>query len=399
MSATSEREKRAEPYSWTDEEKSLRKSLDPYFERLSAGHLDDDLNAVFPREKWKVIQESGVIRLPFEEQWGGLGHDALTMVYVLEHLGYGCEDAGLLFTLATQMVSMAIPLQNFGSDELKERYLRKLIDGDLISAHAISEPGAGSDATAMSTTAVEDGDSYVINGKKAFCTSGPIADLITVYTATDSEAGATGISAFVVPTDTPGFQVGEPIPKMGLNTSPIGPLEFTDCRVPKENMIGKPGGAFFLLEHVMSWEILCIFVMMVGEMQRRMERCIKYAKQREQFGAPIGSNQYIAGKIVDQKIGVETSRMLLYDAAQRFARGRSVISEIAMAKLVTSEANLRSSLDAVQIFGGNGYMRESGLEKELRAAVGAPIYSGTNEMQRIRIASMLGLVRPGWRSF
>jgi alkylation response protein AidB-like acyl-CoA dehydrogenase len=399
MSATTEKPKRADPYSWTDEEKALRKSLEPYFERLSEGHLDDDVNANFPREKWKLIQESGVIRIPFDEQWGGFGHDALTLTYVLEHLGYGCEDAGLLFTLATQIVSMAIPLERFASDELRECYLRKLIDGELISAHAISEPGAGSDATAMSTKAVPDGDSYVINGKKAFCTSGPIADLITVYTQTDAEAGATGITAFVVETSNPGMKVSEPIPKMGLNTSPIGSIEFTDCRVPKENMIGKSGGAFFMMEHVMTWEILCIFVMMVGEMKRRMERCVKYAKRREQFGAPIASNQYIAGKIVDQKIGVETCRLLLYDAAQKFARGRSVISEVGMAKLVTSEANLKSALDAVQIFGGKGYMREDGLEKELRAAVGAPIYSGTNEMQRIRIASMLGLVRPGWRSF
>lgn len=384
---------------WTDEQKALRKSLEPYFERLSDGHVDDDANAVFSREKWKLIQESGVIRLPFDEQWGGRGQDPLTLVYVLEHLGYGCRDSGLLFTLATQVVSMAIPLQRFGSDELKEKYLRRLIDGDIISAHAISEPDAGSDATAMATTATEDGDSYVINGKKAFCTSGPIADVITVYATTDPEAGATGISAFVVPSDTPGMSVSDPIPKMGLNTSPIGSIEFNDCRIPKENMIGKTGGSFFMLEHVMTWEILCIFVMMVGEMQRRMEECIRFAKRRKQFGAPIASNQYIAGKIVDQKIGVESSRMHVYEAARKFARGRSVITEVAMAKLVTSEANLQSALHAVQIFGGRGYMREDGLEKELRAAVGAPIYSGTNEMQRIRIASMLGLIRPGWKSF
>jgi alkylation response protein AidB-like acyl-CoA dehydrogenase len=384
---------------WTDEQKTLRKSLDQYFEQLSAGHIEDDANAVFPREKWGLICDSGVIRLPFDPEWGGLGHDALTMVYVLEHLGYGCRDAGLLFTLATQMVSMAIPIQQFGSDELKERYLRRLIDGSIISAHAISEPEAGSDATNMSTTATEDGDSYVINGKKAFCTSGPVADVITVYTTTDAEAGATGITAFVVETDNPGIRVGEPIPKMGLNTSPIGELEFTDCRVPKENLIGKPGGAFFMLETVMTWEILCIFIMMVGEMQRRHEQCIRFAKKRSQFGAPIGTNQYVAGKIVDQKIGLENSRMHLYETAQRFSRGRSVVTEVAMAKLVTSEANLASALSAVQIHGGRGYMREAGLEKELRAAVGAPIYSGTNEMQRIRIASMLGLIRPGWKSF
>ncbi len=376
---------------WTDEQKSLRKSIEGYFEALSAGHIEDDVGEVFNRQKWDLIRESGVLRIPFDPQWGGLGHDAVTLVYVLEHLGYGCRDNGLLFMLATQLVSAATPLQRFGSDELKERYLRQLIDGTIISAHAISEPTAGSDAMAMSTTATEDGDSYVLDGQKLFITSGSLADVVTVYAKVPTNADATGISAFLVPTDTPGFTVGDPIPKLGLNTCPFCELEFRNCRVPKENIVGKPGAAFFILEHVMNWEILCIFVMMVGEMQERMERCIEYAKSRQAFGRPIGSNQYIAGKIVDMKLGIETSRKHLYDTARRFARRRNVTTEISMAKLITSEANLNSALAAVQIFGGRGYMREYGLEKALRDAVGGPIYSGTNETQRIRIASMLGI--------
>ena len=194
-----------------------------------------------------------------------------------------------------------------------------------------------------------------------------------------------------MPTDTPGFHVGPPIAKLGLNTCPFCELEFTDCRVPASNIVGKPGAGFFILEHVMNWEILCIFIMMAGEMQERMERCIAHVKKRTAFGVPIASNQYVAGKIVDQKIGIETSRKHLYDTARRFAKGRSVTTEISMAKLVTSEANLASALSAVQLFGGRGYMREYGMEKGLRDAVGGPIYSGTNEMQRVRIASMLGL--------
>jgi alkylation response protein AidB-like acyl-CoA dehydrogenase len=376
---------------WTSEQKELRKNLDQYFDRLNEGHVEDDANAVFNREKWEVIKESGVIRMVFDPEWGGLGHDAFTMVYVLEHLGHGCKDAGLLFTLATQIVSVAIPLQRFGSDELKERYLRKLIDGDIIGAHAISEPNAGADATAMETRAVRDGDDFVINGKKAFCTSGPIADVITVYALGEGEEGATGITAFLVPTDSPGLKVGDPIPKMGLGTSPIGELEFNDCRVPQSHVIGKVGQGFFILEHVMVWECLGIFIMMVGEMQRRMETCIKFAKEREAFGVSIGTNQYIAGRIVDMQIGVENSRKHLYDTAARFASKRSVTKEIALAKIITSEANLESSLSAIQIFGGRGFMRHTGLEKEARAAVGAPIYSGTNEMQKVRIAAMLGI--------
>ena len=376
---------------WTDDQKQLRKSLDPYFERLNDGHIEDDAANEFNRAKWDLIREAGLIRIPFDTEWGGLGHDALTLVYVLEHLGYGCRDNGLLFTLATQLVSAARPLQKFGSDELKDRYLKQLIDGELISAHAISEPTAGSDATAMITTATQDGDAYVLDGQKLFITSGPLADVITVYAKSETGSGAAGITAFLVPTDTPGFTVGDPIPKLGLNTCPFCQLEFRDCRVPKENMVGKPGAGFFILEHIMNWEILCIFMMMVGEMQERMERCIQYAKTRQSFGQAIGSNQYVAGKIVDMKIGLETSRKHLYDTARRFSRGRNVTTEISMAKLITSEANLNSALNAVQIFGGRGYMREYGMEKALRDAVGGPIYSGTNETQRIRIASMLGL--------
>src|SRR5256885_1253456 len=269
---------------WTDEQKMLRKSLDQHFEALNAGHLEDDAANRFNRDKWQLIRDSGVLRIPFDSEFGGLGHDVTTLVYTLEHLGYGCRDNGLLFAAATQVVSAAVPLHKFGSDELKERYLSRLIDGEIISAHAISEPNAGSDAMAMITTATEDGDEYILDGQKIWITNVPIADVVT-----------------------------------------------------------------------------------------------------------IGANQYVAGKIVDMKIGLENSRKHLYDTARRFARGRSVTTEISMAKLITSEANVASALSAIQIFGARGYSREYGLEKGLRDSVGAPIYSGTNETQRVRIASMLGL--------
>lgn len=379
------------PGTWTDEQKSLRKSLNQYFEALNEGHLEDDKAERFNRDKWELIRSSDVLRIPFDPEYGGLGHDVMTLVYVLEHLGYGCRDAGLLFAAATQIVSAAVPLQKFGSDELKDRFLGKLIDGEIISAHAISEPNAGSDAMAMITTATEDGDDYVLDGKKIWITNGPMADVVTVYAKAGGDAAATGITAFLVPTDTPGFHKGEPIEKLGLNTCGFCELEFREMRVPKANIVGKPGAGFFILEHVMNYEILCIFMMMAGEMQERMERCIKWAKTRQAFDRPIGSNQYVAGKIVDMKIGLENSRKHLYDTAARFARGRSVTTEISIAKLVTSEANVASALSAIQIFGARGYTREYGLEKGLRDAIGAPIYSGTNETQRVRIASMLGL--------
>jgi alkylation response protein AidB-like acyl-CoA dehydrogenase len=379
------------PGTWTDEQKGLRKSLNQYFDALNDGVAEDDKAERFNRDKWQLIRDSGVLRIPFDPEYGGLGHDVMTLVYVLEHLGYGCRDNGLLFAAATQVVSAAVPLHKFGSDELKERFLSKLIDGEIISAHAISEPNAGSDAMAMITTAVQDGDDYIIDGKKIWITNGPMADVVTVYAKADTGAGATGITAFLVPADTPGFHKGATIEKLGLNTCGFCELEFREMRVPKANIVGKPGAGFFILEHVMNYEILCIFMMMAGEMQERMERCIKWAKTRQAFDRPIGSNQYIAGKIVDMKIGLENSRKHLYDTATRFARGRSVTTEISMAKLITSEANVASALSAIQIFGARGYTREYGMEKGLRDAIGAPIYSGTNETQRVRIASMLGL--------
>ena len=229
--------------SWTDEQKALRKSLNQYFEALNAGHIEDDAAEHFNRDKWEIIRKSDVLRIPFTEKWGGLGHDGLTLVYVLENLGYGCRDAGLLFALATQIVSAATPLHKFGSEDLKERYLRRLIDGEIISAHAISEPSAGSDAMAMLTTATEDGDSFILDGSKIFITSGPIADVITVYAKQDTGEGAAGITAFLVETDTPGFNVGEPFPKLGLNTCPFCQLEFREVRVPRRTSSASPAPA------------------------------------------------------------------------------------------------------------------------------------------------------------
>jgi alkylation response protein AidB-like acyl-CoA dehydrogenase len=185
--------------------------------------------------------------------------------------------------------------------------------------------------------------------------------------------------------------VGPPMEKMGLRTAPLCELFFDNCRIPAGNVIGKPGLGFSILDYVMKWEILCSFIINVGEMQHRFERCVEYARTRRQFNRPIGSFQSIANKIVDMKIRVETARSWLYLTAARFQAGGNVTTDISIAKLLASESNVASALDAIQIFGGNGYMTEYGLEKELRNAVAGTIYSGTSEVQRDRIAKMLGL--------
>jgi L-prolyl-PCP dehydrogenase len=376
---------------WTEDQRRLREGLAPLLAKLSDGHVERDTDAAFPRAQWDLLRATGILGLPFEERWGGLGQDLLTTMYVLEGLGLGCRDAGLNFSVCSHLVSTGVPLQRFGSEELKARYLPGLCSGELIGAHAISEPDSGSDALAMRTRAERDGDDFVLTGSKAFVSNGPIADVITVYARTSDRPGPLSITAFLVDRATPGLTVGRPVAKMGLRTSPLCELYFDECRVPATQVVGRRGGGFLVMDHVMRWEILCSFVINAGEMRDRVERCAEYARTRTQFGQPIGSYQAVSHKVVDMEIGVETARHWLYSAAAKLAAGENVTRDIAIAKLVTSEANVASALAAVQIFGGNGYMAEYGVEKELRNSVAGTIYSGTSEIQRNRIASTLGL--------
>jgi alkylation response protein AidB-like acyl-CoA dehydrogenase len=375
----------------TAEQRELRAGLDPWLRSISDGHIERDAEGVFSPSTWKLVRESGILRTPFEECWGGLGKDLPTTMHVLEQLGYGSRDGGLNFSVSTHVVSTGIPLQRFGSAALKQRFLTRVVDGDLIGAHAISEPDTGSDALAMRTCAVRDGDDYVLNGSKAFVSNGPVAGVFVVYARTHPGGGPLGVTAFLVERDTPGLHVGNPIPKMGLRTSPLTELFFTDCRVPSANVIGRAGGGFLVLDFVMKWEILCSFVVNLGEMRHRLERCVSYAKQRRAFGAPIAAHQAVSHRIADMAVGVETARKWLYDTGAKVAAGESCTADVAMTKLVVSEANQTSALAAVQIFGGNGYMAEYGLEKDLRNSIAGTIYSGTSEIQRNRIASVLGL--------
>ncbi|MER5357283.1 acyl-CoA dehydrogenase family protein [Streptomyces sp. NPDC002785] len=376
---------------WNADQNALREGLGHWHQALSAGHLERDAAGVFPHDQWKLIQKSGILGLPFDEQWGGLGQSLLTTMYVLEELGLGCRDGGLNFSVSTHMVSVGVPLQRFGSEALKQRYLPGICSGETIGAHAISETESGSDALAMRTTATREGDHFVLRGSKCFVSNGPVADVFVVYARTHPDGGPLGITAFLVERDTPGFSVGAPVSKMGLRTSPLGELHFDDCRVPSSAVVGRVGSGFLVLDHVMKWEILCSFIVSTGQMRYRLDRCVEYAGTRTQFGRPIGANQAIAHRIVDMRTGLETARKWLYDTAVRLTDGENVTTDVATSKLLASESNVASAQAAVQIFGGQGYLTECGLEKDLRDATASTLYSGTSEIQRNRIASMLGL--------
>ncbi|MFF8617328.1 acyl-CoA dehydrogenase family protein [Streptomyces sp. NPDC015350] len=376
---------------WNTDQADLREGLARWGEALSADHLEQDERAAFSWDKWKLVQKTGILALPFEERYGGLGQSLLTTMYVLEGLGEHCRDAGLSFSVTTTLASTGVPLEKFGTPEQKERYLPLICSGEMIGAHAITEAEGGSDAMAMTTRAERDGDHYVLTGGKTFVSNGPVADVFVVYARTRPDGGALGVTAFLVDRGTPGLTIGEPVKKMGLRTSPLSELYFDGCRVPRDQVLGRVGGGFIVLDHVMKREILFSFIVNAGEMRHRLERIVEYAKTRKSFGQPIGSYQSIANKIVDTKIGLETARKWLYDTAERLVAGENVTTDLAIAKLLTSESNLASSITAVQIFGGHGYMTEYGLEQDVRNAVGGTIYSGTNEIQYNRIASMLGL--------
>ncbi len=229
----------------------------------------------------------------------------------------------------------------------------------------------------------------MINGEKCFISNGPVADLFLVYVRTGTGTGPFGITTFLIERDTPGLEIGPTIDKMGLRTSPFCNITFDNVVVPASNMVGQLGKGFLILNYVMTWEVLCAFVISLGSMRHRMERCVEFARSRSQFGAKIGSYQLIASKLVDMKIGVESARKWLYDTAEEFLEGTNVMMSLAITKLLTSEANVKSAADAVQIFGGRGYITEFGLEKDLRDATGGTIYSGTSEIQRDKISRIL----------
>lgn len=359
--------------------------------KLNADQGTDDRDSRFPLERWRELARTGLLGLPVAEQWGGLGQDLLTTMYVLEGLGQGCRDGGLSFSAVTHLVSTGVALQRFGSDALRERYLPAVCSGESIGAHAITEPASGSDALAMKCRADRQGDVFVLNGTKAFVSNGPVADLFVVYARTDAAAGPLGVTAFLVEHKAAGLTCGPPMEKMGLRTSPLGELHLNDCEVSATQVVGRVGGGFLVLSHVMNWEVLCSFIVNVGQMRHRLDRCLEYAQTRMAFGKPIGSYQAVSHQIVDMEIRLRTARNWLYDTAIRMAAGADVTVDVAICKLLASESNLQSALAAVHLFGGNGYASSYGLERDVRDAVGGTIYSGTSEIQRNRIASMLGL--------
>lgn len=380
-------------FSLTEEQELFRSQIVEFArQRLNQGVIERDVRADFDRAGFAACAEMGLLGLAVPEKYGGLDLDVVSCMVAMEALGYGADDQGLAFAVNTQLWTCELPILHFGSDEQKERYLPRLVTGEIIGGHATTEPNSGSDAFAMQTKAVQDGDVWVINGQKTFITNAPIADVLIIFASTGQSRGfGGGISAFLVETTEPGVHVGEPIHKMGLRTSPMAEVTLEDVRVPASAMLGRKGAGAAIFSSEMEWERSCLFACHLGAMERQLEKCVEYAKDRVQFGQSIGKFQSVSNRIADMKMRIEVGRQMLYKVGWLKDQGKRAVLEAAIAKLFVSEAYVRSSLDAVTIHGGYGYTAEYEVERMLRDSVGSILYSGTSDIQRNIIARWLGL--------
>ncbi len=379
-------------FAWNDEQLALRREIIRFAQgELNDNMIDRDRCEQFSWEHWKKCAQMGIQGLPVPQEYGGSGADTLTTVCALEALGYGCRDNGLLFSINAHMWTTEIPLMGFGTEEQKRRYLPKLVSGEWIGLHAMTEPMSGSDAYALRTRAERKGDRYVLNGSKTFITNAQDAHLFVIFANLDPAKGANGVSAFLVERETPGLSVGQKLHKMGLRTSPMAEVALVDCEIPVENLLGKEYGGQAIFTTSMEWERTCILASHLGMMQRLLEQSVKYARERNQFGQPIGKFAAISNKIAEMEVRLETGRLVLYKAAWLKSQGKHPLRESSIAKLYVSEAAVQSCLDAIQIFGGYGYMTDYEIERELRDAISSKIYSGTSEIQKVIIAGLHGL--------
>ena len=377
-------------FAWTDEQLRLRRGAVEFASaRLASGVRERDRDGTFSRELWNACAEFGLHGILTAEAAGGRGEDLLSAVAVLEGIGYGARDNGLVFSVVAHAASCEEPLATFGTDAQRHEWLGRLADGSIIGATGITEPDSGSSALTLATTGVQDGDGWVLNGSKTFVTNAPVADLFVVYARTGQGFG--GLSCFLVPRETAGLSIGPSIEKMGLRTSPMAQIYMDDCHVPASSLVGTVGSGAMIFSQTMEVERLLLMAPVVGVMERLLERCVRHARERKPAGTAIGKHQAVAHRIADMELQLDAARLLLYRAAWHRAYHGTATRESALAKLAVSEAYVQVCRSALQIFGGYGYTAEYEVERELRDALAATLYVGTSEIQRNLVAGLRGL--------
>lgn len=370
----------------TEEQEFIRKAARDFAEsEIKPGAAGRDLNAEFPTDIVKQLGELGFMGIVIPEEMGGAGAGNLAYVMAVEEISRADAGVGVIMSVNNSLV--CDPIHKFGSDSIKNRYLQKLASGEWLGSYALTEPGAGTDAGAQKTTAIKDGNEYVLNGTKAFITSGDSCDVTIIYAKTDPDApSGKGISAFVVEKGIPGFNVGKHEDKLGIRCSDCVSLIFEDCRIPAENLVGEEGKGFNIALATLDIGRLGIGAQAIGIGQACLDESIAYSKEREQFGKPISYFQAIQWKLADMAMEVDASRLLIWRAAWMRDEGMRHTLQSSMGKLFASETAMRAALQAVQIHGGYGYIKEYPVERLMRDAKITEIYEGTSEVQRLVIA-------------
>jgi alkylation response protein AidB-like acyl-CoA dehydrogenase len=371
----------------TDEQREIRDLVrDLARERIAPRAAEIDESHEFPWDVVELYREYGIFGLFFDERWGGTGTGLLPALVAVEEVSKVCATSGVI--LAVQELG-ALGLKLVGSPEQQERWLASLASGEVLGAYALTEAGSGSDSAAMRTTARRDGDTWVLDGSKRFITNAAVAGLYTVFAKTDPAAGHKGISAFLVESDAPGFQVARLEPKLGISGSTTGEIVFDDCRIPAENQLGAEGEGFRLAMRILDRSRPSVAAQALGIAQGATDYALEYARGRETMGKPIAEHQLIAAKLADMETECEAARGLLYRFGRMVDDGAAddeLTKAGAMAKLFCADVAMRVTTEAVQILGGYGYIKEYPVERYMRDAKITQIYEGTQEIQRLVIA-------------
>ena len=371
-----------------EEQQMVRETIRDFAEaEIKPSVMERDEKAEFPTEVIKKLGELGFMGMQVPEIYGGTEMDSLSYAITLEEIAR--IDASTSVILSVNNSLFSNPILHFGSEFLKQKYLPLTSSGENLGAYSLSEPQSGSDAKAMLTTATRDGDSYVLNGVKNWVTNGISSDFAVVFAKTDKDAGHKGISAFVVEKGLPGFTTGKKEDKLGIRGSDTCELIFENCRIPAENLIGEEGQGFKMALATLDVGRIGIASQALGIAQGALERSVQYARQREQFGKPIGSFQGIGFKLADMATRVDAARLLVYRAAWMKEQGMKIGEKASMAKVFASDTAMYVTTEAVQIHGGYGYIREFEVERMMRDAKITQIYEGTNEIQRLVISRHL----------
>jgi alkylation response protein AidB-like acyl-CoA dehydrogenase len=371
----------------SDEQREIRELVRTLArERIAPRAAEIDESHEFPWDVVDVYREHEIFGIMFDEEYGGLGASALMTLVAVEEVSKVCATSGLIIAVQ-ELGSLGIKLA--GTEEQKQRFLPKLASGEWLPAYALTEPGSGSDSAAMRSEARREGDEYVLNGSKRFITNARVAHLYVVFAKTDPAKGHSGISAFVVEADAPGFEVGRLEPKMGIAGSTTGELFFNDCRIPADNLLGEEGEGFRLAMRILDRSRPGVAAQGLGIAQGATDYALEYAKSRETMGKPIAEHQLIAGMLAEMETKCEAARGLLYKIGLMIDEGvpdEELTKISAMTKLYCTDVAMDVTTDAVQILGGYGYIKEYPVERMMRDAKITQIYEGTNQIQRLVIA-------------